>query len=503
MGFYAQSYTVDTETIISYRGTDQLTDWPPTDVEAWVAGLGIYFTDQVSFAAEFYRNTIDILPTGNTVTLTGHSLGGGLAGFVAGTYGEAAVVFDSMPFQAAVNNLYDSTITKPQFDMNGVPLGYWPDDQDARDEYFDGNEPPLPDFDDIRGFEVNGEALQYARNIALYDTPTTTLALAGTVDPIDPIDRHSASLLVILLYGERVISDSSGLDNDSWELVRSHMAEALFDENVATAVDAGAHAGSGDSTEKMRMMLAYSAIDDGALLYGDTGIRVLFADANRVAEALEGGAFGGEQDQERLMTALATIAVQHAARLAVDKIEADDDANALKGIVAYDADTNAYAISVDKSAGAWALGEGQAQEIIGLEQLKNQILSSIQQTAGITQNVSSILDQVLAIVSAAQNGGALDAGSAVNLLETGYHVTDWENGVVWAMGSGGADQISGTSSSDVLDGGAGADVLTGGGGNDFLIGGSGDDELKGQRGADRYIGGSGSDLFRLGPQDII
>lgn len=501
-GFYVQSYTVGTQTIISYRGTDDLTIWPlseATDVAAWVAGLGIYSTDQVSFAAEFYRNTIDTLPSGNTVTLTGHSLGGGLAGFVAGVYGEAAVVFDSMPFQAAVNNLYDSTITKPQFDMNGVPLGYWPDDQDARDEYFDGNEPPLPDFDGIRGFEVEGEALQYARDIALYETPTTPLELEGALDPIGPIDRHSASLLVILLYGKEEVSPQ----NDSWISLREDMVAALFDEEIGLASGAHLQGGSAAIEDKMRMMLAYSAIDQGQRVYGDTGIKVLFSDVNKLAEALNGNAFDGADDdalgeglnEGEISRSLASIAVQHAVLLAKNKIEASENEDALQGIVVVDTNTNTYAISVDRSAGAWSFASSDETHVIaGLEQLKEQILISLDHSLAATQSVFAILDSVVAIVSAAQSGGTLNASIAENLLVEGYHVNDWEGAGVWAMGSGGADVINGTAGNDALSGGAGNDHLYGGDGNDYLAGGSGDDTLVGGSGSNVLDGGSEIDV---------
>ena len=38
------------------------------------------------------------------ITLTGHSLGGGLAGYVASLYGKSAEIFDNMPFELASAN---------------------------------------------------------------------------------------------------------------------------------------------------------------------------------------------------------------------------------------------------------------------------------------------------------------------------------------------------------------------------------------------------------------
>jgi hypothetical protein len=105
-GFYASSYTLDagTEnetTVISYRGTDGDTI---TDVEyGWTVSLGKIDDNQASQALEFYNKV-----EGHAgATLTGHSLGGGLAGYVAAVNGNTARVFDYMPFgiAAVVNKL--------------------------------------------------------------------------------------------------------------------------------------------------------------------------------------------------------------------------------------------------------------------------------------------------------------------------------------------------------------------------------------------------------------
>jgi hypothetical protein len=94
-GFYAVAYQLEDGTrIISYRGTDH-GDWNPfgapdsqsggSDIyNGWVAGAGLA-TSQTAMALQFYETV-----TGHSVwdgplddmILTGHSLGGGLAGFV-------------------------------------------------------------------------------------------------------------------------------------------------------------------------------------------------------------------------------------------------------------------------------------------------------------------------------------------------------------------------------------------------------------------------------------
>jgi len=98
--FYAVAYDLDGETVISYRGTDSI----PFDVPGYGLALGVYNVTQARLAAQFYLGIA--ATTGiNNISLTGHSLGGGLAGFVSGLYGSDATIFDSMPFEDAATFL--------------------------------------------------------------------------------------------------------------------------------------------------------------------------------------------------------------------------------------------------------------------------------------------------------------------------------------------------------------------------------------------------------------
>ncbi len=104
-GFYAISYKLDETvgtgtdvlakdtTIISYRGTDDFNIFnPENDVfKGWVTAAGAWSTDQVRMAAEFYQTVTDTSttdPRTGSAVLTGHSLGGGLAGLIGNIYGK-------------------------------------------------------------------------------------------------------------------------------------------------------------------------------------------------------------------------------------------------------------------------------------------------------------------------------------------------------------------------------------------------------------------------------
>ena len=85
--FYAVAYKDSSgNVVISYRGTDALLGDAFT---GWTTGSG-YLSAQAELAAEFYYQVKQAHPSAN-ITLTGHSLGGGLAGFVAKLTGSTAV----------------------------------------------------------------------------------------------------------------------------------------------------------------------------------------------------------------------------------------------------------------------------------------------------------------------------------------------------------------------------------------------------------------------------
>ncbi len=103
IGFYAQVYTLGTEKIISFRGTDNLVQ---DAAEGWILGGGFTTAPQGMAALDMYEAVVG---DGNEltadITLVGHSLGGGLAGYLATLYGQNsnidAHVYDSMTFNLA------------------------------------------------------------------------------------------------------------------------------------------------------------------------------------------------------------------------------------------------------------------------------------------------------------------------------------------------------------------------------------------------------------------
>ncbi|HET9395538.1 MAG TPA: hypothetical protein VFO36_05740, partial [Nitrospiraceae bacterium] len=101
--FYAIAYNWNGETVISYRGTDAFL---PDAFYGYGIGAGFASVPQGNLALEFYTlatqgaKAFDLTVPQNVV-LTGHSLGGGLAGFVSTLTGVEAIGFDYMPFASA------------------------------------------------------------------------------------------------------------------------------------------------------------------------------------------------------------------------------------------------------------------------------------------------------------------------------------------------------------------------------------------------------------------
>ncbi len=82
----------------------EITDEPKDVLTGWTSLVGV-IPDQALLAAQFYQSVKAANP-GKTITLTGHSLGGALAGFVGSLYGEKAVLFNKFSFELVSNEAF-------------------------------------------------------------------------------------------------------------------------------------------------------------------------------------------------------------------------------------------------------------------------------------------------------------------------------------------------------------------------------------------------------------
>jgi Lipase (class 3) len=199
-GFYAAAYDTPYGKVISYRGTDVLSLNPfgASDIyNGWLAATGLQ-TSQVGLAYGFYNSVLSTPEKPITyesgaqanVILTGHSLGGGLAGMVAGLSGTEAFIFDQMPFG-------DPAIIKYIFDHPTVIVN--PNDW-----------PNILKLSQITAESTSHEILSLARGFfdssSLGVTPTTYDAYATSYWSYDlyhqALNLHMMDLLVNLKFAD-------------------------------------------------------------------------------------------------------------------------------------------------------------------------------------------------------------------------------------------------------------------------------------------------------------
>lgn len=139
------------EIIISFAGTDpgDLTG----DIAADLALAAGRLSDQLVHAAAYYLQVKASAPANATISITGHSLGGGLASLVAAFFGESAFTFDQAPF---LNSALICSTTDPKTgvvttrsvaqDLKATLLaaGVSPDRLGKLDDYIAANNPINP-----------------------------------------------------------------------------------------------------------------------------------------------------------------------------------------------------------------------------------------------------------------------------------------------------------------------------------------------------------------------
>jgi hypothetical protein len=505
-GFFAQSYIVNGtgQKIISYRGTDTATDSETSKdvLSGWTVGGGLYSVAQAKLAAQFFQQvvgngspslTLDDLYNAN-VLLTGHSLGGGLAGLVASIYHQSGIkIFDSMDFTRAAQNLLDAAKVVEHFDEFGS-LGFYPTDVPANSLFFLGGSPvSLNSFGQIN-YSVQGQGLSSSSGLPLVSLGGVSGALnrpeysLGFDLLLGPIQRHSSALAVLLTF-----ANETGIPTD-WQRASRYVLTKLFENPLAQAlgVVSGGDTGAWDASDKLLSMIAYSAIDEGTLLYGDTGIRALFDDTGDFGRAL------GVSNVSKTLTAsgdpIGKIVAQYAGQLALDAIRRDGHPEDLAGILTLDNDQ----LVVDLNKNRWTSDSANPDaKILG----RDDLLKDIRTAGGLSEDdfknaLSKLWDDpdakridriVIQTKEEAFSGSVPSRPSGSD-----------ENGVTFFITSGQNDTITGTAADEAIYGGDGDDKIEGGDGKDLLIGGDGKDTLDGGEKDDLLIGGAKNDILKGG-----
>ena len=211
-GFEAVAFQSSTEIVISYAGTYSKSG---ADIKAGIdLGLGLG-SAQLNQAVEYYLQ-IKAANPGANITLTGHSLGGGLAALVGVFFGVSATVFNEAPFaQTALfqaqnlrsylagkldsqgNRLYSETLLAPLTDYI------------AQKEAFGASPTLIPNASLIVNIAVQGEFLSaLPGHIA-----TTVESIANTSPGASATnDLHSMALLSAFLQSRNTAATGQRLN---------------------------------------------------------------------------------------------------------------------------------------------------------------------------------------------------------------------------------------------------------------------------------------------------
>jgi len=327
-GFYAVAYNVSgagidglTGTVISYRGTDAnfVLPWSSEGsdlLNGYSLAIGDYNATQAQMAVQFYQDVTGfadgVSPFDANVTTTGHSLGGGLAGYIARLYGQSGTIFDNMTFELAASLAYEDSAT----------------DSELNSRLYGDYEVQPPTNDNLTAFATTGEFLTAQR--VFQSLNVNYLDSNGGVR--NPFTLHSMSLQVALQFA-RANPDKFA----NWSAIGKQLWDAYFSSDVANAIPGAAdRANRDDASGAMGTALAYSAlpIGKGTLPFGDTGIWSMFNDASDLGNVMAGSAssffskkvfggflgFGGTD----VTAYLADLLVQYAGALAIMGVKEAD-----------------------------------------------------------------------------------------------------------------------------------------------------------------------------------
>lgn len=478
IGFYAIAYDTDEvpdgfADVISFRGTDfgEVIPSPLDVVHGWPLGAGNISSQQGQMAVAFYNYVEQQSGRPNeAITLTGHSLGGGLAGFLSSMLGTTAFVYDSMEYRAAAAEAITSLSYQ---DFVGENL----------DETFN--------FGKVNGYFVEGEFLsnQTLGKVMPQATGTDYINADAAISfygglGLDPLQLHSQAALIIALFQKQV----PGYANI--EAAKQYFVPLLYDDDFALSIGMNAASLSGalQSDEKyaniLQRIIAYSALDTGERPFGDTAIRSLYNDADELGRVLNAGSIY-TQLFLNLAPDLAKVFVNHTAQLARHDIERTDVPNAENGVLLFDRWERAFAVdlSFDSPSISYAASESS------LNSLRDKIVY-----ASVVHATGANFGDTVTIGNRDFNPtGNADIGQVIYKLygSDGPFAEPIGGGTTMYIGLDGGDRSWGTSGDDFFIGGDGDDEYYTGAGNDTLIGGEGgEDLLDGGEGDDTYVFGA-------------
>jgi RTX calcium-binding nonapeptide repeat (4 copies) len=553
--FYAIAYDYQGQTVISYRGTDNLAKDAVTGYGVGAGFAGGIFAPQADLAVEFYTAVTErpaFYLTPPNAVVVGHSLGGGLAGLISMWTGVEGHGYDHMPFvQAGVNRAVetilkgegDTDFTKllqlvssviPEYGGVASKLIQLARTGVATPEAFAAAGLHFPAYDSFLAESVQGELLTNVRNGTYQGLGGTVLAGLAALIPVvgpmiaaaifayaqnqqnttailesglarlDPystfdadfgvvelVKRHSQALLVILKYAE-----TEGIDA-AWHMAAKYILPALYEDRIGEVLGRTVTSSSnpgGDGLYALNDQLK-AAIAYSAI---DAGERP-FGDQGIKAFFDDAVDLGRALSKANVSSGfrdgadeLAQIVTQYAGRLAFAYVEGGGWGD--DGVLALNAAQTV--MSIDISDATWDAGKAhQEMEIIGL----SRFIQSVVGESGFPINIYGPF------------GGGADgiewnspvrAGSkwlfnvakpsTITARVSVLTTNEGYDGYVPGLRALGHDELALFVGSDVND------RIKGWVDNDFIVGGKGNDIITGGDGDDLLVGGEGDDSFAGG-----
>ncbi|MFA6605358.1 MAG: hypothetical protein WCS75_00005, partial [Sphingomonas sp.] len=515
-GFYAVAYrnAVTGETIISYRGTDAnivnpLGDEGSDILNGYGLAVGDINAPQAILAAQFYDSVVQAAG-GGTVTTTGHSLGGGLAGYVAAVAGGRSVLFDNMPFGiAAMLKAQQLGITAQigkasSYSVEGEFLS------DARSGDLQkaiGSDLSLLPFNDAwqqLGNDIGDLTRQFEQPISKYP------AFDPGDDALGMFQRHSMDLLVALLWAKA--------ENETdWQGASEGLWTAFFDAHISNTLSSAQDiSGRSDANAVLRDAIAYSAIgpssQSDAKPFGDTAIWSMFNDAGELGRILSdphssffentvtfrSNGFFSDPTKIDVKQWLADISVQYAGALALNDVEQVEGGrvstpsgavDVRQGVLALS--ENDSILSIDLSSVLWkdALKGKDPLEASAVDPIDAGKFRELYFKQGVGDTLDGILnrlgvstpDELAKKFWKATDGHVIDRFTVLTTDQQGGDFTiaprSYDAPVVLGdqahvdmfVASTGDDHITGTSGHDIIIGNGGSDDIDAGAGNDIIL----------------------------------
>jgi Ca2+-binding RTX toxin-like protein len=464
-----------TEIVISYAGTYDK-DFTGDKLANVGLAMGTGST-QLLQAIEYYLQVKAANPD-VTITLIGHSLGGGLAALVGVFFGVQTQTFDQAPFaqtarfkapdvmahllgrvDAAGNPLYS--------DAALAPLRSYIDQKAA----FGVSATLIPNEGLVNNINVQGEFLSDAPWTTFSRIGTTSESIGNTAPMVSGFDLHSQALLAAFLQSRQMAAtvdgQSQSLSQVTYKL--SDLLPMIFDAKLFAY-----RSDDADNRDFLAHLVRHEAgVKD--VITPDAMVTRFTKDLWKLAQdgglTMRDGNPSNVDLNEVSKTLMAFAMQKYYEEQSSSPGVGQELFNKIIGGIAFDIASVSSKINAALTTGAEVnLGDAKGYE----QYFKNYL----QQSNVFTDSERQLIQSVLPTL----RDWYVQAGAS------GMNATDTQNRGAFMLGGTGQDTLTGGIAADLLVGNAGDDVLQGGLGNDTLLGGAGSDTYK-------YTTGDGLDTI--------